>query len=438
MSASDLPLPVGLVGYGISNKAVEKFLLKSGVDSGQIHIFEDSKGLPGETFLSQTACKSLCVSPGYPLAKSWIQAAKQQGIAIESEISIAAKALKPVREKIHILGVTGSAGKSTVVSLLEAGLLASQRACFLGGNIGRPLVEMVSGVESEGARLPEIVVLELSSYQLENMGELKLDSSLITSLSRNHLDRYPSLEAYYDTKINIFRITTGKKWACAYSNGLREFFNDKQIFDQFGCRWIEDCEAPLEASDLEQVKMFGAHSICNVKMAAALLADLGAWNESSKRALLDFPGLPHRAEVMQGKFASVFVNDSKSTTMNSVLSSVASVQEEKVRRGHASKKLFLLLGGRDKDHDWGALAGLAEVDKLEIIFFGESAEKAKLDSGLSGITFASLRKGCEHLIGCLEPGDWALLSPGGSSWDEFANFEERGRFFRDFIERNFV
>lgn len=448
MSACHFALPIGLVGYGISNKSVEKYLLNRGVSGSEIFVFEDSKAGPtGEEFLRSSECKSLCVSPGYPLATPWLELARQQGVTIEGEISLASKALNSVRDQMHFIGVTGSAGKSTVVSLLAAGLGAGGRSCFLGGNIGRPLMDLAMEFSNKDAQIPEFVVLELSSYQLENAGELQLDTALITSLSPNHLDRYRDLKSYYDTKLNLFRITKGKKWASFRSAGLRSFFQQSGVANTFDLNIVGEqssseesqlkklTDSPLSSLDFSQMKMLGDQNVDNVKMTAALLHDLGVWNDEVKQALLDFPGLPHRTEMITGKLDTVFVNDSKSTTMESVLQSVESVYGEKQKRAQTSAKMFVLIGGRDKGHDWSQLSVLSKFSNMEFVFFGESAELAKEGSGLSGKLTTTFQGCCEFLSDHVAPGDWVLLSPGGSSWDEFANFEERGNFFREYAER---
>jgi UDP-N-acetylmuramoylalanine--D-glutamate ligase len=197
-------------------------------------------------------------------------------------------------------------------------------------------------------------------------------------------------------------------------------------------RWIDGSDPWFKHFKPLRAQILGSHNQDNLAVAFAIAEELG-WPEQAYEAMLAFCGLPHRVENL-GEFNGVrFVNDSKATTMESVKIAVKSVLDT-VPEG---AKLLLLLGGKDKDLPWRELADLGKEPKVEVIFFGSCAEKAKIISSLNGPTVSRLKDTFPLIAIDTKPGDTVLLCPGGTSLDEFKNFEERGREFARMVKENF-
>ncbi|HEY8278129.1 MAG TPA: UDP-N-acetylmuramoyl-L-alanine--D-glutamate ligase, partial [Bdellovibrionota bacterium] len=422
-----LKRPVAVVGMGLSGEAACRLLRLYGLKKNDLLTFDDKLGAADfsdpEKLLKKQP-QTLVVSPGVPLSKEWIQEFLEQGGAVTSELALALHFLE--REKL--IGVTGSVGKSTVVSLLEAGLKKFSSESFVGGNIGRPFADYISDIkEKKRARAPW-VVLELSSYQLENMGNLHCELSAITYLTGNHLDRYPSLEAYYNQKWELVKRTNKAVVLNSHGGDLKKYARGRK--ESAELLWTDQNDEELAKYELNEAKLLGAHNQDNLAVAAKLAREAG-WPEEAILGMKEFPGLPHRMENLGIRQKIRFVNDSKATTIESVKTAALGIYEQMDRK----TQLVLLLGGRDKNLPWADLAELKRIQKLRVLFFGECAAKAKSLSGLDGEEFPKLKDAVAALHSVAKSGDIVLLSPGGTSRDEFKSFEDRGKFFAEAVRK---
>jgi UDP-N-acetylmuramoylalanine--D-glutamate ligase len=270
------------------------------------------------------------------------------------------------------------------------------------------------------------VLLELSSFQLENPGPLRLDAAVITSLMPNHLERYPDLESYYRTKWGLLALSRGPLVLNAHGGDLRSFASRQPPAKIV---WASPTDADLASAHLHETRLIGRHNLENFAVAAKL-SQLLAWSPDALEAMRAFSGLEHRLENLGRRAGVLYVNDSKATAMESVLSAVRSCLETLP----SDARLRLLLGGRDKNLPWSALSPLRTESSLECVFFGECAQLAQKGSGLPGPRFPSMSAAVAHAIELAKEGDTVLLSPGGTSLDEFKNFEERGRRFKEIVE----
>jgi UDP-N-acetylmuramoylalanine--D-glutamate ligase len=359
----------------------------------------------------------LIVSPGIPLKSSLIQKAVAQGIQLTSELEVAFEFI----EAEKIIAITGSVGKSTTTALLGQALSAVDADVFCGGNLGQPLAQYIFDVLSSGRPRSKFCVLELSSYQLELFRNLRADASVITFLSPNHLERYPDLNAYYQTKLEILKHTSGPVILNENGGDLKNIFSSAI---QAKPIWTKGTDALMERYSVQATGMVGAHNLDNFAMALAVL-EYFKLTQACLGTALDFRGLPHRLEKLGTKNGITFVNDSKATTMDSVLQGVNSVLSES-----SCRHLHLLLGGRDKNMPWSQLSVLNQNEKISFYFFGECGELAQAQSRLPGERFLTLLQALDKSLSCAQSEDWILMSPGGTSLDAFKNFEERGNFFR--------
>ena len=417
----NLKTPIAVIGLGKSGTSAMALLREFGFKETELATY-DAKDATA-TFSSvekllQFSPKTLVVSPGVPLNSSWIQSLVKDGVAVTSEINLAASLL--TTEKL--IGVTGSVGKSTVVSLLGAGAASFDKNAFIGGNIGIPFCDYVLGI-LKGKPRAEWVVLELSSFQLENCEKLSLKYSIVSFLSSNHLERYTSLEDYYAKKLHITSIT---KEVCLFNKSSKDCNqyapHSKSDFKLVNADNFSHHEL------LPQVFLIGPHNKDNFSLASEM-ARICEWPESSIIEMTRYRGLPHRLEFVVEVNGVTFVNDSKATAMESVLVAVSGCLENISAQG----RVYLLLGGKDKNLPWGELSAFATNEKIIPVFFGACGELAQQKSGLSGERFEKLGSGINFCQKRSKPGDIVLLSPGGTSLDEFRNFEERGDFFKTIV-----
>ncbi len=422
--------PVAVVGLGLSGEAAKRLLLRNGVKPKDLLTFDDKAGAADfsdpERLLAEGRPATLVVSPGYPLAKDWIRDFTEHGGVVTSETALAVHYL--TTEKL--IAVTGAVGKSTVVSILEAALQKFAPSSFVGGNLGRPLADYVVDLQEGKRPRAPWVVLELSSYQLENCGNLQADFSAITYLTPNHMERYPSLTAYYDQKWELVARTKKAVVLNAQGGELKKYAQGKKAQAQL--LWTDQNDEELVPLQLAEAKLLGSHNQDNLALAAKIAREAG-WPEAAFQGMKEFPGLPHRMQNLGMRRGVRLVNDSKATTMESVKTAALGISEQMDRKA----QLVLLLGGRDKNLPWQELKELKKIQKLKAVFFGEVGQRAQQLSGLEGPVFAKLREAIQHLPAIAGVGDTVLLSPGGTSLDEFKNFEERGKVFSDEVQKVF-
>lgn len=420
----NLKTPIVVVGLGKSGTSALNLLKKFGFGPDELLTY-DEKDLTAnfhsvEPILS-CAPKTLVVSPGVPLKSSWIQKLVSDGTHLTSEITLASSLI--TTEKI--IGVTGSVGKSTVASLLGAAALSFDENAFVGGNLGTPFCNYALSLIDGGFKA-KWIVLELSSYQLENCDQLTLDYSIITFLSPNHLERYDDIEEYYQTKLNITRITKGLCLLNKTSNDCKKYaLKSKSEFEFVNADNFSNKQL------LPQLFLIGEHNKDNFAIASET-AKICGWPENSLEAMTSYRGLPHRLEFIVELQGVTYVNDSKATAMDSVLVAVKGCLEKVSNQG----KLYLLLGGKDKNLPWNELSVFSSDERIVPVFFGSCGILAKEKSHLSGEYFEKLGSAINYCQRRAQSGDAVLLSPGGTSLDEFKNFEERGDFFKTLVLSN--
>lgn len=419
----NLKTPIAIVGMGKSGEAAKRLLLSSGISPTDLTCFDSKLSSADfndpEIMMLECKPRTLVVSPGVPLATPWISTARSNGIKITSELSLACSVL--TTEKV--IGVTGSVGKSTTVSLLEAGLKTFSETAFVGGNLGIPFAEYAADLVENKRLHADWVVLELSSYQLENCEGLALDFSAITYFTSNHLERYDNIQHYYDTKWKILSLTKNKMLLNREGGDLIEY-SKSNFSDQI--QIISKDDSQLQSLNLKEALLIGQHNQDNLALAAGIAIEAG-WPSSSIEGMKKFKGLAHRLENLGVHKGVRFINDSKATAMDSVLIAATAAFDTLEKNG----SLFLLLGGKDKNLPWEQLNTLSNLKGINFIFFGECRDIAKNKSRLSGPSFPKLNEGLQYAMDHAQnKGDTILLSPGGTSLDEFKSFEDRGSFFK--------
>jgi UDP-N-acetylmuramoylalanine--D-glutamate ligase len=338
-------------------------------------------------------------SPGVPAESPLVSGARSRGIPVWSEVELGYRLLPA---GARLIGVTGTNGKTTTTELLGTILRAADRDVLVAGNVGNPLTDaaLMAGDESW-------IVCELSSFQLEDVHTLACDVAVLLNLEPDHLDRHGTFEAYRDAKLRIFERARVK----VVSRGL-------------GIDGIEfSADDPLPAEPL----IPGRHNRENAAAATAVARAAGVPDAAIAEALRTFPGVPHRLELVRELQGVRWINDAKATNTAAA------------RRGVAAydAPLRLILGGSLKGEDFGPFVRDLPATVRSIYLVGAASDElaAALDAaGREYVRAGDIETAVSLAAADAEPGDVVLLSPASASYDQFANFEERGDTFRRLVE----
>jgi UDP-N-acetylmuramoylalanine--D-glutamate ligase len=404
-------------------------------------------GHGARTFLEQDL---IVPSPGVPSGLPGLVAARAAQIPIWSEIELAWRFLRG-----RLIAITGSNGKTTVASLVGHILKCAGMPVFVAGNIGTPLISRVAETNSAS-----IAVAEFSSFQLETIEALRPDIGVLLNLTPDHLDRHASFEAYSQAKARMFENQTEDDAAVLnaddaaasqyaperprlywFTRGKRiaegAYLHGEQIL--FRCDGQET--ALLERGDIQ---LRGEHNVENVLAAAAAAFLSGAAPDVIAAGVRSFPGVEHRLEFVAEIAGVVFFNDSKATNVDAALKALAAFPG----------KLLVILGGKDKGSDYAPLAEPLRQRAKEILLIGTAAEKIAAQLTLQWGSQTVLSRGTREpgastgvpmeRAGTLERavavafeharrGDTVLLAPACASFDQFENYEHRGRVFKESV-----
>jgi UDP-N-acetylmuramoylalanine--D-glutamate ligase len=384
----------------------------------------------------------LCISGGIPLNLPLVVEAKKKGLLLTNDSQIFLEAA-PCR----VIGITGSAGKTTTTSLV--GMMAQQAfqnsnaKAWIGGNIGSPLIANLDEMQAG-----DLAVMELSSFQLELM-TLSPQMAVVLNITPNHLDRHGTMDAYFAAKARILEFQTSQDvailgrddpgaWSLAakafgrvLSFGMSELSSGQSgTFLHAESLYMREAGSDTCILPRSRIHLRGEHNLLNVLAACAIGAIAGFPPQAMEKAVDNFFGVPHRLEFIRRWGGADWYNDSIATAPERTIAAINSFDEP----------LVLLAGGRDKDLPWEDFAALVcnRVDHL--ILFGEAAEKISRAMSIPGckvITMtrcAGLNEAVQAAAQVVEPGDVVLLSPGGTSFDEFKDFEERGECFVQWVK----
>ncbi|MEM5776343.1 MAG: UDP-N-acetylmuramoyl-L-alanine--D-glutamate ligase, partial [Anaerolineaceae bacterium] len=348
----------------------------------------------------------------------------------------------------QVLGITGSAGKTTTTTLVgrmaEQAVVPPARA-WVGGNIGRPLIDVVDQIKPE-----DTAVLEFSSFQLEIMDKSP-NISVILNITPNHLDRHGTMERYAEIKSRIFQFQRPDDWTVLGSDDPRAWSLRDQVpgkLAAFGFNPVEhvpgaylhenhitlfDGSRETEIMRVDEVELRGKHNLLNVLAACAAGQAAGFPHDAIRAGVTGFTGVPHRLEFVRTYKGAAWYNDSKATTPDGAMAVIRAFDDP----------MIVLLGGRDKHLPWDQLAGQVRASVDHVIAFGEAAPLVlgalgNVEEGRRPYTIdhcETLALAVERAAELAEPGDVVLLAPGGTSFDEFNNFEERGDRFKEWVNK---
>ena len=372
----------------------------------------------------------IIVSPGVPAKLPSLELARARGIPVWSEIELAWRFLRG-----KLVAITGSNGKTTTTALLAHILQASDIPTLVGGNIGTPLLALV-----ERSTDPAVTVAEISSFQLETIDKFRPEIGVLLNLTPDHLDRHGTFEEYASAKMRMFENQLERDMAVLnaddpeitkrmpakphifwFSRQKRvatgAFLRDNEIIFR-----NEGSEAVLARRD--QIPLRGEHNVENVLAACAAAYLAGATPAAIANGVRSFSGVEHRLE-----FAGVqFYNDSKATNVDAAVKAIAAFPGP----------LVVILGGKDKGSPYTPLrAWLHDRARLALLI-GEAAPKIATDlEGAVEIRQAgTLDRALQLAVEAAQPGDTVLLAPACSSFDQFDNYEQRGRAFKELVARH--
>jgi len=380
-------------------------------------------------------CDLLCLSGGVSVDLPIAVEAQRLGIELANDAQIfIERCLAPV------IGITGSAGKTTTTALTGEMLKAAGFKTWVGGNIGNPLIADLASIESG-----DKVVMELSSFQLEVM-TTSPHIAAVLNITPNHLDRHPSMEAYIAAKKRILDFQDFKdvtvlgyddaeaRKLAGDARGYVRFFSQQALvgrgaFARDGNIVLRQDEEQVVCA-VSDLKLRGPHNRWNVLAACALAGEAGAGVEAIAQVATSFAGVAHRLQFVREWRGARYYDDSIATAPERLIAALRSFDEP----------IVLLCGGRDKHLPWEEAARLIAERVSHLVLFGEMTELVK-----SQISNVKLQSKCQvHEAGTLESavqvaakvaelGDVVLLSPGGTSFDAFKDFAERGDRFAKYV-----
>lgn len=444
-------LVVGLARTGVS---VSRFLLEQGarVVGADVKAGEDLGAAVRE--LAQQGCllrlgahgqrdfldaELIVVSPGVPLTLAPLEEARRAGIPVIGDVELVFRHLP-----CPVVGITGTNGKTTTVSLVHAMLRKAGVPHWFGGNIGQPLADfLIRDSAVRGSEAPRLVLMELSSFQLEGIARFRPWIAAWTNLSEDHLDRYPDMQAYAEAKARIFENQTAGDFAIVpardqWLDAIRGRLKARLL--RFGLEAAPQAEVRMEAGRIrfrlngaseesyptERVRLPGRHNLENLMVALAAARLCGVSPAAVQEVMEEFQGLEHRLEFVGAREEVRFYNDSKGTTVSSVERALEAF----------SDPVLLIAGGKDKGGSYASLREPLRQHVRRLFLIGQAAARmqGELNGACEVVRPADLRSAVREAWEDARPGEIVLLSPACSSFDMFRDYEDRGRQFKRWVQ----
>lgn len=427
---------VAILGAGRSGRAAAALALREGA---RVSVWDTAgpeafTGMPGGVEIHPQATEAdgaglvsdlLVVSPGIDTYGSYVAAFSQQTGEVIGEVELAARYFAG-----KIIGITGTNGKTTTTELVERILSHASLGGTACGNYGTPFAEVV--LQSNP---PAVVSLELSSFQLETISKLHAVVAIWLNFAPDHMDRYPTVEAYRAAKLRIFEnqtsadtavIRTGeelpelKAKVVTFStiDPSADWYSEGRTIKHGGETWLDmDRETSLR----------GLHNAENTMAALAACQVLGISQAVVREALHGYAPPPHRCELIRTLDGVEYLNDSKATNLHALESALRS----------QTRPVVLIAGGKEKGLDYSPVVPLLSQKALAVVTFGQIARPlADLFSTAVNCESVSTLADAVATARSLAPrGSTVLLSPGTSSFDQFSGYEQRGNAFRDLVHQ---
>ncbi len=375
----------------------------------------------------------IVVSPGVPLDTPELVQVRKFGLPILGELELAARFLKG-----RTLAITGSNGKTTTTTLVGEILKDAGLQTLVGGNIGVPVIALIDESTPETWS-----VLEVSSFQLESAEEFHPAIAVILNITPDHLDRHGTFENYALAKERIFARQTAEDFLILNADNARTaaaapraksqvyWFSNEHAVERGA--WVENGQVVFRAANsatetilpLVAIPLKGAHNVENVLAAVCAARLAGAKPESIRKTIEDFRAVEHRLEYVATIHGVEFYNDSKATNVDATIKAVTAFPGG----------IHLILGGKDKNSDYTELTPYIRERVKAVYTIGSAAQK--IEAQLRGVvpvhSSGTLAKAVQDAAGAAQPGEIVLLAPACSSFDQFENYEHRGRVFKELV-----
>ena len=367
-------------------------------------------------------------NPGIKYTHPTVLKAKELGIEVINEVELAYDYLD---KSVKIIGVTGSNGKTTTVTLIYNILKMDGKSVWLGGNIGTPLCNFVKDIKKN-----DILVMEISDHQLCDMKRFKTNVSVLTNIYEVHTDFHDSHERYVKTKLKIFNNHTKDDIAIInYDN--KEAVNNTNDINSTKYYFSKESQQSVYLKDnaiyykdemiikTDDILLRGIHNLENIMAAIGVVKLFDVSNDSIVKVLRSFGGVEHRIEYVRTVKGVRYYNDAKATNCESTVTALNSFDEP----------ILLILGGLDRGHSFEELTEAMKNVK-EVACYGET--KMRIKEYCDKINkpcevFDNLKEATNYLIGKATKGDIVLLSPACASWDQYEKFEDRGNEFKEIV-----
>jgi UDP-N-acetylmuramoylalanine--D-glutamate ligase len=434
-AGKDLVLGLGATGLSIArylkrNDMKAKFLDSRDVPPGLDELKEvwpDADIVLGEMKLPRNIDR-IIVSPGIADSHDVLKKARRKKLEVVSDIEIFAR-----EAKAPFVAVTGSNGKSTVTTLLYHMCRAAGRTVLAGGNLGEPALDLLDEDK------PDIYVLELSSFQLQRTDALPAEVAVLLNVSPDHLDWHTDEDEYRRSKYRVYRearkavVNRADDEAKERAKGIENvitFGLDEPAEDQYGIRRNEDEIYLARGKSLliatTDMALVGLHNQANALAALAAGELLGLEMPAMLQVVSEFPGLPHRMQLVARKAAVDYINDSKATNVAAAVASIESVDGS----------VILVAGGEGKGGDFSELAAALEGKLRAAVLVGRDAEAIAdaLDTVMPVYFAQDMDDAVCQAAAYAESDDTVLLAPACASFDQYENFGARGDAFRDAVE----
>jgi UDP-N-acetylmuramoylalanine--D-glutamate ligase len=422
-----------VVGMARSGIAAVELLMEQGaevraVDQNAVQVPGLSIAVEPQTDAAFLDAELIVLSPGVPANLPVIDAARQRGVRVIGDLELASWHLVG-----DIIGITGSNGKTTTTALTGHILQASGIPAQVGGNIGTPPASMV-----KTSRPGQWNVLELSSFQLETTENFHARIGSALNVTPDHLDRHYSMDRYAAAKARLFvnqqegdsAVLNADDAICrTYASLTRAnavWFSSTQRLNSGA--WMEGTRIFLDGEALmeqEEVPLRGVHNLENTMAAAAIARLIGATHAQIRTAVMSFPGVEHRLEFVRELDGVAWYNDSKATNVDATLKAIDAFPGG----------LWIILGGKDKNSDYSVLASPLKAKAHAALLIGAAAEKieSQLRGAVELISSCTLENAVAEARSRAHRGDTVLLAPACSSFDQFENYEHRGREFKRLV-----
>ena len=439
---------IGILGLGVSGYSAAKLASSLGANV----FVSDSKSDVNDSYMKELTNMGVDIelglhsekilnsdliikSPGIPNDIEIIQSILDSKTEVISEIEFAYR-----MSDLKIIAITGTNGKTTTVTCLYE-VLKKKFNVVKSGNIGTPFSEIIYKENKYKTLDTDFCILELSSFQIDDIDTFKPDIAMILNISPDHLDRYADFSDYSKSKMNLFKnmkdsdliiYNHDDNVLCDEVEKRDKIFTAYSLNKNFSIFYLKDKKIESVHSKknlhIDECELSGIHNISNFIGVATIASHLGLDDKDIFQSLKMFKGLDHRFEIFKQVDGIKFINDSKATNIASVKVAIDSID----------RNIVLIMGGLPKESDFSEIIKYSESIK-SIIAYGVASDDIynSLSDSCKVLKIEKFEQAINSAIDLAERGDSVLMSPGCSSYDQFKNFEERGNFFKSIVERHY-